>query len=78
MPEDLIDAGAAARLLRVHISTIYRWALTGRLRAWRVGSRYRVSQAEVLASVREVPSVASPGGGHARAVAELRRAGVMK
>lgn len=34
-PKDLIDVARAARRLRVHISTIFRWIQTGRLSAWK-------------------------------------------
>lgn len=54
-PNDLITPREAARLLRAHISLIYRCVQDGRLRAWRVaGSRYAVSKADVLALVQEV------------------------
>jgi excisionase family DNA binding protein len=78
VPNDLIDAKAGARLVGVHVSTIYRWVLTGRLRGYRVGSRYRVSRAAVLGMVVEVRAPAVAGSGHAEATAYLREAGAMR
>src|SRR5262245_39127297 len=53
--EDPITPRCAARLLHVHISTIYRYILSGRLRAWRrVSLRYVVSRKQVLALLEPV------------------------
>lgn len=54
LPEDTITAKAAARLVGVHVSAVYRWVMSGRLRAWRVGGRLRLSRADVLAVVQAV------------------------
>jgi excisionase family DNA binding protein len=63
MPADLIDFSAAARILNVHVSAIYRWAASGRLSYWQIGGRKRLSRAEVLTfPQRRGPSVAAPEG----------------
>lgn len=53
-PEDLIGVQAAARLLLVSTSTIYRWRDTGELPAYRVGGRFRFSRRDVLAMIEPV------------------------
>lgn len=53
MPTDLIDAATAAKRLRLHISTVFRWIQSKRLRAWKrrahnaKQSRWFVSKADV-------------------------------
>lgn len=54
LPEDTITAKVAARLVGVHVSAVYRWVMSGRLRAWRVGGRLRLSRADVLAVIQAV------------------------
>ena len=54
LPEDTITAKAGARLVGVHVSAVYRWVMCGRLRAWRVGGRLRLSRADVLAVIQAV------------------------
>src|SRR5262245_39488450 len=54
LPDDLISSTEAAKLLRVHLCSLIRWALSGRLRAWRIGSRWRFSRTEVLAMLKRV------------------------
>jgi excisionase family DNA binding protein len=56
-PDDLIGCAAAARLLAVSTSTIYRWRDTGELPCYRVGGRFRFSRRDVLAMVEPVESV---------------------
>lgn len=75
LPEDRIDARAAGRLLGLHVSTVLRWLLEGKLRGYRVGGRYWLSRADVLAKVEVV---GGETGGHVAAVEELKRAGVMR
>jgi len=48
-PADLIRTREAARLMHCHIATVFRWALSGRLRSWRRGRAVLVSRADVLA-----------------------------
>lgn len=53
LPDDAISLSEAARLLGVAPCSVWRWAVRdGRLRAWRVGARWRLSRAEVLGLVR--------------------------
>ena len=52
VPPDLIRPGKAARMLGLHITTIYRWILKGRLPAYGVGPQVRVSVADVVAQVK--------------------------
>lgn len=48
-PRDLISIAQAAQILRRHVATVYRWILSGKLRAWTVaGTRHAVSEADVL------------------------------
>ena len=55
LPDDLIRPRDAARLLRCHVSMVYRAIQDGRLAAYRIaGSRYAVSEAAVLALVQQV------------------------
>lgn len=55
LPGDLITPKAAARLLKVHVSSVYRWILAGKVRAFRrAGARYWISEAEVRAAWAEV------------------------
>lgn len=55
VPTDLIGCGKAARIVNVSPSTIKRWIDKGRLSAWRVGGRYRVSAAELRGLLTQVP-----------------------
>jgi excisionase family DNA binding protein len=85
VPEDLITPRAAAKILRAHVGTIYRWILSGKLPAWRrAGARYLVSRADVealLAPVRPaakrppLPSQRAQEARHRQAVESLRKAG---
>lgn len=54
LPEDLIDTTAAARLAKCHITSLNRWIHRGKLRGWRRGGRWFVSQADVLALFKPV------------------------
>lgn len=48
IPDDLIDMRQAARVAKANIATVYRWALSGRLRCWKRAGRRFVSRAELL------------------------------
>lgn len=59
LPDDLLPFSAAVRLVPsprpgrgTHLSTIYRWCNTGRLRFWRQGRWRYVSRSELLALIR--------------------------
>jgi excisionase family DNA binding protein len=52
LPEDLMTTKEAARLLKTCPQTILRWILKGKLPGYRIGYRWRVSRAELLAMVR--------------------------
>ncbi len=43
----LVTPAKAARLLQVHPATLYRWILTGKLPAWKRGSRMLVKRADL-------------------------------
>ena len=61
LPPDAIDATRAARLLRLHVSSVHRWVGAGRLAGWRVGvgrrRRLFVRLADVCGCVEVVGSV---------------------
>lgn len=76
LPGDLVTPREAARILRVHISTVYRWVLHGQLRGWkRAGWRYLVSRKDVEGMVAEVVvgPAAPPGVDVDRAEAAEKR-----
>ena len=50
LPDDLIDTTEAARLLRCHVATVFRWILAGKLPGWRRGRRHFVRRADVVAA----------------------------
>lgn len=85
VPDDLITPKAAAKLVNVHISSVYRWVLSGKLKGYRrAGSRYLVSRADVLGMIQPV-EVEAPDRPRTRreeeeaarrAVEELRRQGI--
>ena len=64
-PTDLITPNAAAVIAKMTASTIRKWIADGRLAAWRVESRWFVSQADVEAMV--VPFVPATGRPKTRA-----------
>ena len=84
LPTDLIEPKVAARLLRCNVSTIYRWILKGKLRAWRRGgTRHLVRRADVEGMlVEEVPAMPLDGEQErerrGREAAERLRAGGMR
>jgi excisionase family DNA binding protein len=45
--EPLLDCDEAARFLRIHPSTVKRYARTGRLPGFRVGNRWRFRPSEL-------------------------------
>jgi hypothetical protein len=80
LPDDLLPLTQAAKLLPgdrpgrgVHVSTLYRWVYSGRLRAWLRCGRVLVSRAEVLGLNRPVEAGRAahlPAGRRARTSAE--------
>jgi enoyl-CoA hydratase/carnithine racemase len=85
LPEDPISLSEMGRLLGVAPCSAWRWAVRdGRVRAWRVGSRWRVSKAEALGLVScNAPAPEALGRAEltARALetdAVLRREGVRR
>ena len=58
LPTDLISPKQAARVLRAHVASVYRWIATGRLRSFkRAGTRHLVSRGDVESLlVEEMPS----------------------
>lgn len=50
LPESLVTPAMAAEYLGLHLTTIYGWVKTGRVKAWgtRWGNRYYVDLAEIL------------------------------
>jgi len=69
IPGDLITPNRAARIVKVHISTIHRWIQTSKVCAWRRGlERYLVSEADVRKMVAPyVPPPLPTKKGEARA-----------
>lgn len=63
LPEDLMTPKQASRLVRAHVSTVYRWIHAGQIPAYRRGmSRYLVSRADVermLSRVVPLPELAT-------------------
>jgi excisionase family DNA binding protein len=63
-PTDLMCLKDAAKLIPsphggnrgVHVNTVKRWILTGRLRHWRIGAYILVSRADVLAVPKQAPA----------------------
>jgi excisionase family DNA binding protein len=47
-PTDPIDITQAAQMLDIHVATLHRWRLKGKINAWKVGARWKVSKAEIL------------------------------
>jgi excisionase family DNA binding protein len=43
----LMTTNQAAKLLRVHLATVYRWVLSGKLPAWKRGGRLVVRRADL-------------------------------
>jgi excisionase family DNA binding protein len=48
-PPDLISTMQAAKLAKVSACSLYRWIVSGKLRAWRLVGRLRVSESELRA-----------------------------
>jgi excisionase family DNA binding protein len=54
LPPDRITPAQAGEILGMRgASTIYRWVSEGKLRAWRVGGRVWLSQADVMGKIRK-------------------------
>ncbi|SRR5581483_8834755 len=89
-PDDLISLKAACQLApspyggSVHVNTMRRWCLSGKLRYWRNGHWLFVRRADVLALFQEMPEPAPrerqppPGLQRARVREILRRHGVVR
>jgi excisionase family DNA binding protein len=62
LPADLVTPRDVARLLKVHVSTVYRWIFDGKLASYRrAGCRYLVRRADVRAVLEPVrPSPTRP------------------
>jgi hypothetical protein len=81
VPNDLLDARHACRLLRCHVSAVHRWRLAGRLRAWKRCGRWFFSEAECRALFRPGPGTPAagpapdPGRDHETAMSYLRARG---
>lgn len=59
LPNDLISTSEAIRLIpgtrpgkAIHVATLYRLVLAGKLRGWKVGRRTLVSRSEVVGLIR--------------------------
>lgn len=55
--QDLVPPKKAAQILRVHLSTVYRWVRRGQLPAYRCRSRYLVSRSEAERLAAELDAV---------------------
>lgn len=80
LPTDLISTGQAVKLVpgqrpgkSIHLATVYRWILDGRLRSWKVGGRLLVSEAELRALFRPVPARRRPSGENETAAERVTR-----
>lgn len=47
--DDLLTVTEAAALVRLPYSTVLSWVKTGRLKAWKIGGRWRTRRSDVLA-----------------------------
>lgn len=47
LPDDLISLTQGAKLAKMHVSAMWRWAMTGKIPSWRRGSRLFVRRADV-------------------------------
>jgi hypothetical protein len=56
----IIEVKAARRQLKCDPRTIFRWILTGKLRAWKRAGRTYVALAELRALAGELPLAAEP------------------
>jgi excisionase family DNA binding protein len=65
-PGEQIGVSAAASKLGVHVSAVYRWIASGRLRAWRVVGRWRLTAADVAALVERTGGRKEGAAGPAR------------
>jgi excisionase family DNA binding protein len=52
IPNDLISPNEAAELLGTHPASVRRWLIAGTLPGFQVGTRWRVSKADVLAFIK--------------------------
>jgi excisionase family DNA binding protein len=82
LPTDLIAIPEAAKILRVHVTSVYRYVMRRQLPAYKVGGRYWLSRGDVLGFVQRTGPGEEGGEGprapvpsHAEAVALLRREG---
>ena len=57
MSEQLNRLSEVERELTVTRETLYRWIASGKLRAWKIGSQYRVPESEVARFSRPGPVV---------------------
>jgi len=85
LPDDLIGTSAAAKMLAVSPKTLRGWIKDGKVPAFRIGSRMRVSRRDVLAVIQRVetdgPRIATRAEveAHAKWVDDtLKAAGVRK
>jgi excisionase family DNA binding protein len=53
-PNDLISTTKAAKLLGLTSETVRQWVASGKIHGYRVGRLIKVSQAEVLGSVKPI------------------------
>lgn len=53
-PDDLRTPKQLARVLDVSVNTVRRWMRDGTLRGWKIGSRWRASEAEARALLHPV------------------------
>lgn len=60
VPDDLVSTSRAAQLLKVNPCTVARWVIAGRLRGWRIQGRFRVSESDIRAQIRQVRADAPP------------------
>lgn len=57
-PAEWMKATTAAKLLDVHLHTIYRWVSEGRIRAAKLGRRWvYVHRADIAEQLRPVPAI---------------------
>lgn len=55
LPDDLISVTQGAKLAKMHVSALWRWAMKGKIAHWRRGSRVFVRRSDVIGLFKHNP-----------------------
>lgn len=55
LPDDLISVSQGAKLAKMHVSALWRWAMKGKIAHWRRGSRVFVRRSDVIGLFKHNP-----------------------